>query len=690
MEKNLGRQIREVLLYRIDKYKVPSTSFTLGEGLWTILFSGKTILLLYITALVLSIGTIWHILRKKREIAQKDTFCLLAYIIGTVFILETARGIKKIDLNMSEDYSDLEVALPVPIVQAGKFSRQSTVDRDIPLGGAAAAYRRLLTKTLREKDRMRGSKSITKEINRQENEIDPALVRSSLIQTSLLSRHILDNTNNNISKNRLNGRTPNALYVVQPVQQKTHILPPLKKETLTEYCIHTGKKDSTNSDLNIPESEFYLLKRDMEAVDKLSKEYKQIEKEVESNRREYRKVSVSLIESMGLLIKNAAPIEKELLSAGVGISSLERAVFALISKYDEILRRDTSATHMRISTSSKSICLYLSFPGVHLISPPKDQDKEHSGRPQVIAQKVFVQEHISTPLLVSSGLSKGASASNGDRENSMNSTGAKKKGIAYFEGIWTIVAAVEALMLVQMFMGLGAMLCIVLGQKRSYIFMYVCICVAFLFSLLLGLYALSYSSSLSVLCNRGLGCPRRSEGAPESAAAYEPQRALSDALTRTGTALQRKIDLLIQNNTSGEIEKVSEQVERLFQLRNDLPLLTDKSPNRDRIREGLIYSAASTIEEALKSLKRIDKRIRSTKWSKVYSNLTKASALLGSSISTHKRHSGLANAAHMSSALDTSTCTGKEEAICQISKRFDSLFLGLFLLSILLPGTMAV
>src|SRR5699024_3617169 len=101
----------------------------------------------------------------------------------------------------------------------------------------------------REKDRMRGSKSITKEINRQENEIDPALVRSSLIQTSLLSRHILDNTNNNISKNRLNGRTPNALYVVQPVQQKTHILPPLKKETLTEYCIYTGKKDSTNSDL---------------------------------------------------------------------------------------------------------------------------------------------------------------------------------------------------------------------------------------------------------------------------------------------------------------------------------------------------------------------------------------------------------------------------------------------------------
>ncbi|KAH9385603.1 uncharacterized protein NEMAJ01_0499, partial [Nematocida major] len=137
---------------------------------------------------------------------------------------------------------------------------------------------------------------------------------------------------------------------------------------------------------------------------------------------------------------------------------------------------------------------------------------------------------------------------------------------------------------------------------------------------------------------------------------------------------------------------VSGQLDRLFQVRGEFENLISTNPHKADISKAGVYQSADSMQKTLQSIKNLDSRVRSNQWTETFRKMTQISAL----VSDTTERNGLRNRNSMSKmssgkvSNNLSSCAGKEVAVCDMKKRFDSLFVGLFLFSMLLSVLIAI
>lgn len=266
----------------------------------------------------------------------------------------------------------------------------------------------------------------------------------------------------------------------------------------------------------------------------------------------------------------------------------------------------------------------------------------------------------------------------------------------FFWSISSTLSWAEILMFFQVFLVLGVIISVVFDLKILYLLFYFAICISLALVLVLGAYSFTYATGLSSLCREGLGCRNFLQAPPTAKKVSEmidiPQRVLKDSVTQSENQLQNQIDTLLNTNTSEDLEELSAQLSRLRQLKGDFNLLLVGNPNRDLINKRQFYSYANKMNSSLNSLKSLDAKVRSGGWSDTFKELVQVNILITdtSRNGNIKRRETLLTMAGGTPNIDPASCSGKEVQVCTLKERFDSLFTGLALFSILLPVIIAI
>ncbi|EHY65090.1 hypothetical protein NERG_01536 [Nematocida ausubeli] len=268
----------------------------------------------------------------------------------------------------------------------------------------------------------------------------------------------------------------------------------------------------------------------------------------------------------------------------------------------------------------------------------------------------------------------------------------------FFTAMRYTLIATEALIFIQVVLVMGVIFSIIFGMNWLYLAFYFSMCGSLIISLILGFIAFVNSTAVDSLCKSGLKCSIQASVAQDGAAIPVsrlidvPEMALRDSITRSTNRLQKQINTVLTSNTFEEIQTIAGQLDRLFQIKKDFPNLIASNANREVVDKDAIYQAADKMNASLDSIKSLDKQIRNTGWTETFKKLSQVNILLSDTTYTKnikKRQalSGLSNGTVITS--DMSSCAGKEEAVCDLKRRFDSLFIGLFLFAVVLSIAIA-
>ncbi|KAI5161718.1 hypothetical protein NEAUS03_1731, partial [Nematocida ausubeli] len=619
------------------------------------------------------------IIIRKRSFTQKDTLCAFIFMVVSIFLLDSVQTMRKIEISLDKSYKDIEINIPfssfflnTPINRQKMCSTDfnSQLERsidDIQLGEkASAAYRNL--------------------------------VRNNVLQ-----------------------KRPLAVAQLNPALNNTSVVSlPVSAPINTEYCIYkmpsVGKPDPSCVGCQfLEEKEFVEAREDLKYIDTVNRQYQDIERNLVTAKGKYKTYSVDLMNNFKAFNKVSYFVRDELVAVGIDFKSIENAILELINKYEAIFSGSVQNI-TKLQVDSDSLC----------VSIKNTETKPFSSSARIVGKtpvrrrtsKVIVKEQETyrpnSMLVIKSGLAEDPSQQTiEDAIHQMvqsnirmpadlvpvTNAGTRSGGDdPFFTAMKYTLIATEVLIFIQVILVMGVIFSIIFGINWLYLAFYFSMCGSLIISLILGFIAFVNSTAVDSLCKSGLKCSMQAsiaqDGAviPVSRLIDVPEMALRDSITRSTNRLQKQINTVLTSNTFEEIQTISGQLDRLFQIKKDFPNLIASNENREVVDKDAIYQAADKINASLNSIKSLDKQIRNTGWTETFKKLSQVNILLSDTTYTKnikKRQalSGLSNGTTITS--DMSSCAGKEEAVCDLKRRFDSLFIGLFLFAVVLSIAIA-
>ncbi|KAI5192352.1 hypothetical protein NEMIN01_1966 [Nematocida minor] len=687
---SLGSTVRHALLKYAVLERISIWEFSEWDAVWMTALSSTRMILTVIISTVIAVVCLALIILRKREFTQKDTLCAFVFMVVSIFLLESVQKMLKIDVALDTRYKNVEISIPFsPLIVNTPVNRQRLCRNDLNdtlekttdqmnMGDRAAeAYRKLV----------------------REN----TLKKRPPIDTSMVSPSFVNGSSNMGSVSMGGGSA----------------LQPMK----TEYCIfknnqNENQKNCTNC-LVLEENEFNEAKADLQYIDKVNREYQDIERSIDVSKNQYREYSVDLMNGFKNFNKVSYFAREELSTIGVDFNTIEQGILSLVNKYESIFA-GTSRKTTQLRMANDSVCVSIS--NVRVVVPEMFKVKTRRIKKTIVTEKEG--NHPARGLVITSGAVESLEDSSSDRfdkralsvddavhemvksnanlpnniiaQNGSYSSG-YNSGNPFFNSLNYALITTEVLIFIQVFLVLGVIIAIVLDRKWLYFVFYTGMCVSLIFSLILGFIALVNSTALASICANGLKCESQMFQAQENVKTLSgiidmPEMVLKESIKRSTDHLQRQINIVLTSNTAEDIQTISAQLDRLFQVRKDFNNLVSTNPHRNMINQSAIYAAADSMNSSLNNIKSLDRKIRSNQWTDTFKKLSQISVLLTATTnnSNIKRRQTLSQLSNGVSPTDVSSCEGKEASICKLKERSDSLFIGLCLFAILLPILIAI
>ncbi|KAI5184906.1 hypothetical protein NEHOM01_0457 [Nematocida homosporus] len=688
---SLGATVRRLLLKYADLQSVSTWEYSSWDAAWNTLWATRRTLLSGLVAVGLCGLGIGFVFFRKRLFTQKDTLCIFIYMVVTVFLLESVQKMTKIDVQLDSTYQDVDVPVPIPLV---RFGRWTVAQRAWCASGTLSAQIEKRTDDLRMGETAANAYR--------------HLIRNNLLRKRGTGNALLTDDNDTLDGV---GTSPPESAVLRVKVKPRRTLPEVRQSA--EYCIFQGPPQKCTQDcLYLGTAEFAEAKQELAYIAEANRQYREIQKDIAADKKEYVRLSVDLMKNYQAFSKRSIFILDELETVGVSSVQMEKDIRSLLAKYDDLFSRTFTPSETQIVISPTSLCVKI---GGGAKPYPKPYTSKPVGQSSITQEnKIVIQETVrpaSSYLLspVTASLSETTwntfhrspklSVSDPAVIGTTLTTSPvfkPKNRNSFFISAYTLLAICEIMMFIQVFLVLGVIIAAVLNRRLLYLCFYFAICASLALALLLSLSSLSFAASFAALCRRGLRCTSRSRVTPQPMQVADlidlPQRALSQSIQDSEASLKSQIDALLLTNTSEDIQNLSSNLQRLFQVKKDFPLLLAGNANRNLVQQNALYSAANGMNQALNGLRRLDNRLRSTPWSSVFQSLAQISVLLNSDQpnTIARKRKALATLAGAPEIPDTRTCAGKETAICELKNRFDSLFIGLFLFSVILPLLIAI
>ncbi|KAI5155114.1 hypothetical protein NEPAR06_1553, partial [Nematocida parisii] len=478
----------------------------------------------------------------------------------------------------------------------------------------------------------------------------------------------------------------------------------------TEYCIYNNNNKCNNCIL-LKDEEFKEVKSNLQYINSINKEYSDIERQLDRSKIEYKVKTVELMKNFKEFNKLTYFIREELETIGVNFNSIEDSIISLIDKYDKVFSGDISNI-TRIKIFEDSVCVsiknnekkpfYKNFykkknlPTVKKTSIITVEEKK-TYKPSLMTMKSnIIQEDLSDEItnnihdMVKSNIKIPT-----DFLINENFEKSKISNSPFFTSVTYTLIITEILIFIQVLLVMGTILAIVFDKKWIYLGLYCTMCGSLVLSLILGFVALTNSVIFSFLCENGLKCdlhqPIHTAVTPISNLLDTPDMILRESINRSTIRLQKQINTVISTNTTEDIENILNQIDRLFQIKPDFKNFISNNPNGNLVNEDSVYNTASKIKSTLNSIKSQDKKVRENNWTDVFKKLSEINVLLTDTApNINKRRRERLSELSTGHSAEVSSCTSKEKAICDLKKRFDSLFIGLFFFSVVLSVLIAI
>lgn len=665
---SLGSTIRHTLLKYAFLEKISIWDFSELDAIsMTVLSSGRMLCAVVVTLIVTACSLAFIILRK-REFTQKDTLCAFVFMVVSIFLLESVQKMLKLELSLDKSYKDISVSIP--------FSSL--------LVNTPANRHRVCTNELNDK-----LEKTADEIRFGE--------RASAAYTNLVRENILK-------------KRPPAPGPMSPIQSNT-----INTVPTAEYCLF--KQSSTpKKRKNCPEckyladAEFNEAKGDLKYIDSVNKEYQEIERSITLSKKQYKQYSVELMRNFKEFNRVSYYARDELNMIGVDFNVIEHAILALVNKYESMFtmppRRRT-----RLKVENNSVCVSIdNAPFNMAVRPAQNISKPIQKKTITVIEKKTYSP--ARALIMASGLASSDSdrsiasgiqdmvQSNATIPSGYSDTGREtdRRRDPFFSAMFYSLTMTEVLIFMQVLLVMGVIISIIFDRKWLYFVFYCCMCGSLIISLFFGFVAFVHSTALSSLCKNGLQCDAqvalvRSPSKPLKNLIDLPEMVLKESIATSTNNLEKQINRVLTSNTSEEIQTIAGQLDRLFQIKKDFINLVSTNPNKTLISKKAIYHSADTMNQTLNRIKALDKQIRDNQWTETFKKLSEVNVLLtetGDKDNMKKRKvlSKISNAEE--SPIDMSSCAGKEMAVCDLKKRFDSLFVGLSLFSVVLSVLIAI
>ncbi|KAI5181393.1 hypothetical protein NEOKW01_1587 [Nematocida sp. AWRm80] len=688
---SLGRTIRHMLLKGSEYIQSSTWEYNSTSSLLSAILSNKRILISCIIGGLLCTVPVVIVVLRKRQFTQKDTLCLFVYLVVSIFLLESVQKMIKLDVQLDSTYSELLIDIPKSQITIGSGPKKAAwctpeIDRQLEekeenmrMGEKAAnAYRRLLRTTMQKKNKLSAG-------------------------TILLDKL----TGQKVAETDSNGN-------ITTTERK-----PLYNPVKTEYCIFNERQENCPRCLFLEKNEFAEAKTQLVYIDKVNKEYQALRDSLTGQKIEFNNLSVSLIKGFKEFLKQTLFVKDELETIGVNTARMEDKVLKIVQSYNEIFEPLIYDTNTRITSTNNSVCVTIKdqmnttpsyssdIPQITKESIAIVQEDTHS---PVVTHRITTREKRSTsPTYISksiqtlvplkstilSGLRMSTKAISTERATK-ESVLRKGELNPFFVSMYAALTASEIFLFVQVFLVLAVIISVLFEKKRLYIGLYLGISISLVISFILGLYAFSFATGLSSLCRRGLKCGSQIEkqDTPKDIGDLIdlPQKVLKESIDRSSAQIKRQLELLLKTNATKEAQLLETEVNRLIQIRKHFPVLISENVHKTVINETEIFNLATGLKQTLNKLNQLDHRIRKGNWVETYKDLSQISMLLSNSApaTRKKKREILAQLSGSKSPVDTSTCPGKEQAICELKDRYDSLFTGLILFSLSIPAIIAV
>ncbi|KAI5161073.1 hypothetical protein NEAUS04_0360 [Nematocida ausubeli] len=677
--KSLGSTLRSSLLKYSVMERISIWEFNEWNAIWMTMLSSARMISFFAITTIISVCSLGFIIIRKRSFTQKDTLCAFIFMVVSIFLLDSVQTMRKIEISLDKSYKDIEIKIPfssfflnTPINRQKMCSTDfnSQLERsidDIQLGEkASAAYRNL--------------------------------VRNNVLQ-----------------------KRPLAVEQLNPVLNNTSVVSlPASAPINTEYCIYkmpsVGRPDPSCVGCQfLDEKEFAEAREDLKYIDSVNRQYQDIERNLVTAKGKYKTYSVDLMNNFKTFNKVSYFVRDELVAVGIDFKSIENAILELINKYEAIFSGSVQNI-TKLQVDSDSLCVSIK----NTETKPFSSSARTVGKGPVRRRtsKVIVKEQETyrpnSMLVIKSGLAEDPSQQTiedaihqmvqsnirmpADLVPAINASTRSGGDDPFFTAMRYTLIATEALIFIQVILVMGVIFSIIFGMNWLYLAFYFSMCGSLIISLILGFIAFVNSTAVDSLCKSGLKCSMQASVAqdgtaiPVSRLIDVPEMALRDSVTRSTNRLQKQINTVLTSNTFEEIQTIAGQLDRLFQIKKDFPNLIASNANREVIDKDAIYQAADKMNASLDNIKSLDKQIRNTGWTETFKKLSQVNILLSDTTYTKnikKRQalSGLSNGTVITS--DMSSCAGKEEAVCELKRRFDSLFIGLFLFAVVLSIAIA-
>lgn len=690
MENNsLGSTVRKGLLKYAIMERISIWDFNEWTAVWMSFLSSYRVSITIILAVCITLGSFGFIIIRKKVFTQKDTLCAFVFMVVSIFLLESVQKMLKIEVSLDRTYSNVEITIPFsPLIPNTPTSRElickdtfndrleKTKDQ-LEMGDRAAdAYRNLVRETMLRKRPQK----------------EPGLVQTTI---------------------------PGRIIGVEGPPQ-------IRKE----YCIYRRREKESVLGRKCPkctylnEKEFNEAKADLEYIDKVNKEYQEIEKNIEVSRNMYRKQSVELMKNFKDFNKLSYFVREEMGTVGISFSRIESAILHLVNKY-EMIFAGGPRKHTRLRTEGDAVCVTIE--GEDKIEPPREI---YQVKQKVVKKKTKITEEtglsnigrqlmiLRTGLVGDSGdsytrrekkepgtveeavhdmIKSNAEAPVLQRQMGDSYRTGKTKKDPFFRAMTYTLTVTEIVIFIQVLLVLGMIISIIFDRKWLYFVFYASMCGSLIASLVLGYIAFVNSAALSSLCQEGLKCDMQMGQSEERVQAIGnmidmPERALKRSVEMSAEHLQKQINIVLTSNTAEYIQDIEGQVDRLFQVKKDFDLLISTNPHRRMVRKNEIYGAGEKIRKTLNEMKMLDKEIRGNRWTETFKKISQVGILLMPSTnrSNRKKREVLSSLSKNPTPVDGSSCSGKEQLVCELRDRFDSLFVGLFLFSVVLSVAIAI
>jgi len=742
----LGHAIRAALLGFSERERVSTWDYRAGRVLWNTVFSSKLLFVAVLGSLLLFSVSLGWLFAKKRSFTQKDTLCVFIYMVVTIFLLEGVQKTAKIDVKLDRTY-EAEVKVPRSRLffwESGKREWcEEEMDRvlekkeeEMKMGETASrAYRKIVRGMVMRK-RARNS-ILDREKERNQKELGNSNGETEIARYGgRRGGGRLEPAETRIISQKLRSARPRTTeYCIFEGEQR----PCAKKG-----CVYLPKHEFREASAELAyidkvNAEYRQIQEKMESE---RKEYTHISVGLMKSFKQMSKLSVFITDELSGLGIDTQKIERSIKKLvekydQIFEKSAEMGNTRIFAKKDSVCVRVTDAEggfppvlpvlspggarvqkKRYIVTEERRI---EEVGGGAESAEAKEPGGEARGGPGAEAPSILRGFLVQPSLVKSSDLSdrnknfpgesfeKRANLKN-IAKNQLGDLLKVKSNAAYLPVVqtktsadnaffWTLSSSLfwaEILLFFQVFLSLALIISVVFDKKPLYLGFYFCISLSFLLCLLLGMYSFTYATALSSLCRSGLSCHSRTDSHTVPKKISElidlPHLVLNRAINQSEMKINRQISNLIKTNTTEEIESIDQQLDRLFKIREDFSFILTENLHKSLVNKNQYYSYAQDMKNALNSLKKLDREVRETKWTETFKNLSQVSVLLreGPKGEELKKRRALMGLAGSSLVPPQNTCTGKEVSICALQERFDSLFVGFFFFSVILPVLIAV